>query len=331
MKFYDYRGNVLPTVKSYFQDELETTANSVRALRTEPCLVFPLCTDIHYLSATSQVPHSFDTMIRNMDALSNLIRLDFVACLGDVVDGESTRSVTVNQLQHIFDGFRSLDMPLMFSSGNHDANRYGSDTPFTLDELFKFEYYGRRNDATGGQNWYLDFANFKIRFIGLCTTSTGTSGTAYAYPTGTDVWLTGVLDGVPEGYTVVLLEHLSPIAEHNWNRTLPTGASGVLSAVNTWLAADNSNRLIEFIGHAHSDYSFTSPWLTICTTCQKAETVFTEDKTADPSKHPAGAKQWKMTPGTATEDCWDVVVLRPESKKVNCIRFGAGEDREFTY
>lgn len=35
--------------------------------------------------------------------------------------------------------------------------------------------------------------------------------------------------------------------------------------------------------------------------------------------------------GNATEQAWDVVVIRPTSRKINLIRFGAGVDREFSY
>ena len=39
----------------------------------------------------------------------------------------------------------------------------------------------------------------------------------------------------------------------------------------------------------------------------------------------------KRTLGNATEDCFDVVVVRPGSKKINLVRFGAGEDRALEY
>jgi hypothetical protein len=34
---------------------------------------------------------------------------------------------------------------------------------------------------------------------------------------------------------------------------------------------------------------------------------------------------------TASEDLWDVLVIRPQSRKINTVRFGAGEDREWSY
>jgi hypothetical protein len=34
---------------------------------------------------------------------------------------------------------------------------------------------------------------------------------------------------------------------------------------------------------------------------------------------------------TASEDLWDVLVIRPQSRKINTVRFGAGDDREWSY
>ena len=48
-------------------------------------------------------------------------------------------------------------------------------------------------------------------------------------------------------------------------------------------------------------------------------------------KRPVGYSAPFREINTATENLWDVLIIRPESKTINTIRFGAGEDREWTY
>ena len=37
------------------------------------------------------------------------------------------------------------------------------------------------------------------------------------------------------------------------------------------------------------------------------------------------------TAGTATEDCWNIILVKPISKQLDVIRFGAGSDRYMHY
>ena len=44
-----------------------------------------------------------------------------------------------------------------------------------------------------------------------------------------------------------------------------------------------------------------------------------------------GAIHNERVEGTATEDCWNIVIIQPNSKKIKIIRFGAWQDKEYTY
>ena len=81
-----------------------------------------------------------------------------------------------------------------------------------------------------------------------------------------------------------------------------------------------------FSGHNHVDAAFTSPDLSIMTNCQRFE-----NENGNPALWASGATKPPRQLGTASEDCWDVVVIRPQSRKINMVRFRAGEDREFSY
>lgn len=341
MAIYDIDGTRLDQagveIKSYFEEEMADTVGKVKALQTEPCIIFPVCTDIHYLS----VNETFEEMVNNMRYLSTKVRLDAVACLGDLTDGDVAQNTTIERINHMFDRFRELNLPVMFAAGNHDANGYYQRPWFTQDQIAQVMYSNNRNDVEfsgGTQNWYMDVPSKKIRFLSLCSANTTTNSSRYGFPDGTNTFVANALNTTPEGYVVVLLVHLSPIASQNWNNTVQINASGVLSAINTWLGADNSHSMISFMGHSHADYHFTEPWLNIAINCQKTEPSITEDyvvtqemKDADTDKGVVGAKHWHNVIGTYKEDCWDICVIRPASRKVNMIRFGVGEDREFTF
>lgn len=343
---YDIDGNSLSSssevsIKSYFEAEMDDTVSKVKALQTEPCVIIPICTDIHYLSTDGcSNNQTFETMIDNMKYLSKKIRLDAVACLGDLTDGNVAQATTITRLNHMFDRFRELGLPILFASGNHDSNGYSGAAWFTLDQLAQTQYSNNHNEAifsAGTHNWYWDLPAHKMRFIGLSSACAENTTSRYRFPTGTDAFVQEALSSTPNGYLVVLLVHLVPIAAQNWNNTIQQNASGVKSAIDTWLEADNTHTLISFMGHSHADYAFTSPWLNVAINCQKTEDIYTEDFTVtqerknNGDKGVLGAKHWHNIAGTYKEDCWDVCVIRPNSKKVNMIRFGVGEDREFTY
>lgn len=340
---YDYAGNLIiteggsdePTVASYFRAELEDTVSKVKALQTEPCLVFTLCTDAHYASHDTTL---FPKTITNMKAFAKQVRTDGIICLGDMTDGNGTQDVTTARLDSIMPLLKNSGFPVYFTAGNHDCNAYSSASYyFTTSQAYQKYYAPCSNnvfaDTTShGVNFYKDFDEHKIRLISLDATNTESGSVPhYRYPENTTTWFSNILPNTPSGYTVILMTHLSPYSTHNWNETGANNATAVKNAIETWLTT-SGNTIISFIGHSHSDFSFDDPYLEIAFHCNKIEPNYTEDRIEDGTgKFPVGAKFWKRTTGTVTEDCWDAVVIRPTSRKVNCIRFGAGEDREFDY
>lgn len=318
-------------IKSYYETEMETTVASVKALMTEPCLVFPLCTDIHYLSKDST---NFVRMIENMAEFTKHIRCDGLICLGDLTDGgqndsSATKAVTGQRAEYMMNAMRNIGIPLLFCVGNHDDNRYKSTDQFTLSELYEHYYSKSYNDvewnvANSGVDYYIDFPQYKIRMFSLCTDRPG----GYGYPTDTRVWFENSMASVPEGYIVVVLQHISVYGTQNLGGTAPSNAQNVYTSLEAFV--NNGGTVIQLYGHSHADMAFTSPFLSIATCCQKRENLETDEPTYY-AQLPEGAVTWERPEGTAAEDCWDVVVIRPTSKHIDMVRFGAGQDRSFTY
>ena len=90
-----------------------------------------------------------------------------------------------------------------------------------------------------------------------------------------------------------------------------------------------SNFKMLFYGHVHYDCEFTAPFTEdnpILAFAQNANKCYNHDRG---ESWPAQAVLPERRYDTETEDCFDVVVIRPQYGKVNLVRFGAGVDREF--
>lgn len=57
--------------------------------------------------------------------------------------------------------------------------------------------------------------------------------------------------------------------------------------------------------------------------------VYTKAK--QPGTIPSFAEKYQRDAGDVTEDLWDIIVIKPGSKQVRIVRFGAGSDRTFSY
>lgn len=336
MAINDIYGNVIPTgdpvIESYYEAEMEDTIAKVRAEQTEPCLIFPLATDIHRGFGVTQI---FGKMIANMNYFSRKIKCDFVMNLGDLVDGVGITDEEAIALGYDSStSFLEINAPYLFAEGNHDNNIYNSSGGFsgsklTLAEVFNAYFGDIRADVHNANEsfteYYVDFESKGIRVIVLNSCNSG-NGTNYAYGSSTATWLASVLDSSKLN---IICSHLAPIPAQNWNNVNPTNSTAVKNAIQSFV--NNGGDVVQLCGHTHADYYFTSPWLTIFNCCQlqRQADITNEHFTVivDPIDLNAPARE----EGTATEDCWTVFVVKPVSRTIKAIRFGAGNDRAFTY
>lgn len=327
MAIYDIEGNRLDQagveIKSYYASEMEDTISKVRALQTEPNLTLFYITDIHayFVSGAETL---YKTSIDNMRYLLTEIPCDGVVNLGDSIEGYASSVTAMGYGNLISNEFRKIGVPYFSVIGNHDDNRYHSASAqrLTVGQRYQSLVGATRrvvSDAAG-LNYYVDFPEFKIRMICL----NAVADYSYKYDADTCTWLTSVALDTPAGYGVLLNTHVAPSGAWNYNNTTPANASTILSALSTYAASKDVVGII--CGHNHVDAVFSSPHpgATLC--CEKFE-----NENGDPAKWPSGAVKPTRTLGTASEDCWTVAVIQTISRKVNLIRFGAGEDRSFTY
>lgn len=311
-------------INPQYKAEMDATIASVHDAITEPALVFPLVTDIHYQS----VNNFFDDCIDNMKAFAESVKCDFILNLGDDTDGNQTQEITLARAYYMRKRFNEIDVPYYHAIGNHDTNYYQSHPKLSSDQIYSAYLSNTRGvhfDMTAGEkNFYRDFDELGIRLVVL----DGNHNTAYAFSANTATWLANT--ALDTDYIVVIGVHFSPIANQNWASKAMTNAPAVASAIQAFV--DNGGTVIQFCGHSHVDYAFSTPWLSIHCDCQKFEQVDTSMggydhliENADDFDSPARVE------GTATEDCWNVIVIKPISRTVDLIRFGAGNDRTYSF
>lgn len=318
-------------IESYYEDEMSDTVAKVQKEISEPCIVFPAPTDVHIGSTAPQI---FSKTANNLAKLTELVKCDFVSCLGDLIDGSTTQATSMGYALQATDAFRKCLAPYVAVQGNHDNNPYNSSggmggLDFSINQVFMGLFNSTRdvvvNESENGTDYYFDIEpSIRVIVLNACNVKRAHN---YAYGSTTATWLTGALD---TDRTVLLLEHLSSISSQVWNNNSPTGYSGITSALTSFV--NGGGKLVQLSGHSHVDLAFINPWLSVmfaCAKCKQASTDTTEmNKISgyiDEIRSPA------RTVGTATEDAWTVCVLKPNSQELAAIRFGAGADRYFHY
>ncbi len=324
---FDINGNELVSsvkIKPYFNDEMSDTIAKVRELQTEPNLTFFYITDIHsyFVSGAEEL---YKTSIENMRYLLTEIPCDGIVNLGDSIEGYSTSALAKKYGNLVSNEFRKIDLPYYATIGNHDDNRYHSSNTtqrLTVAERYQLCINPTRDVVfdTTGLNYYVDFPEYKIRMIFLNSVSDYT----YKYTDETCTWFSTIALDTPSEYGVIINTHAAPSGTWNYNSTTPANSATILSSLSTY--AESKDVISILCGHNHVDDVFSSPYpgATLC--CAKFE-----NENGDPAKWPAGSVKPERTLGNYTEDCWTVVVIRPNSRKINLVRFGAGSDYELSY
>lgn len=320
-------------MKPYFSDEMVDTVAKVRARQIGPCATFALCTDLHYRDIVEQyrpfAPYAPLAMTLTMKELGKRVRLDNVICMGDIIDGRQSVAQAKKDVNDIMRFFARTEVPLLYSMGNHDDNRYyhkdGGDRLFTKPEIHAYyvEHADERTSVGGaeyGCNYYRDLERNKIRLIILCSTNIAGS---YNFTSDTRTWLTNTFASMPLGYKAIIFSHTPLQGDHAYGESFTSG-----SAVKDIINSNLDKFIIFFDGHTHADAQWASPILEV--TLGASKCYNTQDGTPG-ADGPAEAYFCERAAGNEKEVLWDVVVVDADNELVSCIRFGAGVDRYVHY
>lgn len=320
------------TPKPYFATELTDTIGKLRNLQARKSLTLAVCTDLHYRDIGEGyrpfAQYSALGMMVNMREMAKVVRFDNVVCLGDAIDGRWSAAQALRDAHDMMRFFGGIRVPLLYTLGNHDDNRYfsaqGGDRQLTAQEMFGYFVLpdDERIESDGSMancNWYRDIERHQIRIIApIGITFNG----AYGFTQETQTWFASAFTSLPSGYKAIVITHEPMVSEQGW-----AGApSGAINMVNI-ITANISRVICVIFGHTHIDNVYLDPYTAINIASSKAYGM------AEGGMDEAPEDAWfpERAAGDVTEQLWDVVSLDQDNSIISFIRFGAGVDRHIHY
>lgn len=310
--------------------------------------------------------------------ISKLAGVDLIVSNGDNVDGSigtqntdvisssKAKDIIINEHKYaieVLSGAKGSNIPMFFNRGNHDSgarkkSNSGSTNSLSNEELANlYNTNGAYGEIRGYDNlcWYLDFADKKVRVIGLnsedLSDATDSSGIwsendidNHKFSQAQLTWLANVALKVPADYSIVMFWH-TPL-DGAFGATNGLVNSDVLKAIlinfknstsqsitnsdnsvniNVDFTGNSNNKIIAiFNGHYHRDAidTATIPGITMVET-DKAGCFwdFWNNRNEDSSRKY----------GTSTETVFDIISIDLSNKQINMYRYGAGDNRSINY
>lgn len=271
---------------------------------------FVFITDTHnYYSNTEHSP----SLIKEIQESTYI---GFTAFGGDGINAADTEEIMKNRFASFFSSFRDIKnfFPII---GNHEfysdwlnpGEYKGGITASEVYSYFNKDLERIITDGDGLAGYCIDNPIKKIRyyFIGC---------NYYAQiPDQTKAWLIQSIQNIPAGYTVIVMTHQ---ATNDAVTDVSTSFSDIhpyLVAMNT---AGNSICPLVLCGHTHIDGMFTKDGIHYVATTTD-DCALEEDPNLNRS------------PGTTSEQAFDVVSIDKENAHIYFTRIGAGSDRDFSY
>lgn len=197
--------------------------------------------------------------------------------------------------------------------GNHDTNYFhGNPEQMTQEEASR--YYLNQKDPW----YYVDFEEQKLRCLFLYSFD-HFQKIRYGFPAEEVEWVERVLSDTPEDFSVIVFAHVPLLAKmHFWSDRI-RNSEGMKKAFDEYV--QKGGMILGYVhGHNHADQvEYTENFPIIAVGCAKCEDF--------KDKKPEGSITYDRKMGTASQELWDVMVIDTKGKKIDFVRFGAGEDR----
>lgn len=315
-------------VPSYYEQHLLNKIPSIRNNMMEVGKngeTFIFITDIHW-----------DNNDRNSPALINDIRkhlnIDIIVCGGDLINEGEKEAMASNMV----DCVRAFSFPNSFfpcAFGNHDSNKnnQGSmeDRWFSDNDIYALMYKQNSNNVKylndTDKSFYFDNETTKTRFIVI---DSGVNG-VFANQTVFTSLINSMLS-VAENWKIVMVCHwLNNNAWYQIYYDLSTAINAYNSRTSASISTvsktyDLSTAKGEVVlllgGHMHKDMDTT-------TNNGSVPVVLTDSDNGTRSDN----TDYPYIKETLTEQCFDVITIDYESRKIKAVRIGRGADREWIY
>lgn len=305
--------------KRCFVEEVVKTADTVYEKMSEgKAVVFALLSDSHYV-----VNGTWEDTINNIREVHRKVGFDGIIHLGDLQDGLLDKKMCRRISTKCINDMREICEPVYLTIGNHDTNYFkGNESWLSEDE--QYGIFGRYNDRyvkrEGTNGWYyVDYEHVNLRMIFLSSFN-HQENIRYGFPIEEVEWIQKVLEETPDGYKVVVFSHDAPLAKLDYWASEIRNGEKILQILEGYDSMPGKHILAYIHGHTHADYVYEERRFPIISIgCCKCE-YFSDKK-------PEGSARYKRKLNDVTQDLWDALVIIPDKKTLEFVRFGAGEDR----
>lgn len=339
----------------YIKEEI-AIVNALSAAKTDNTIVIALNTDNHYNDSDGK-DYKQAAMAKNIASMATRVGADFVANLGDIIEGyndnltpETYHFPYVNQarLSDIVNALATATLPLIYSIGHHEmypiADIFNGDVRtenrgFTMAEVRRAVFginetsytKGFRlglNDTcvddnpSNGQSFYFDYTKGAgtIRFIVV----DGCDYTSRGYSPETITFVTNALtDAKQNDLPVIMMCHIPPISAGVISGTASKSRNE--DEYNAAIDGVGANIIAYFYGHVHHDNIIPAgvlkPYPLIGFDCMKLYRQWSTPPAPMYGNPTCPARQIN----TYTEYAFDFVTIDTVTHEINCYRFGAGD------
>ena len=322
----NYRLNNLENVKivNYYDDEISNSLTSIMTNNfiEDEVFNFIIFSDTHY----DETKNEYKNLFTNIKKINESINIDGVFHLGDVLkDCGVTKKISLMK-DFMTEFYKCCDIPFV-AFGNHDKQQEGDKqlrnmllnkivSKVTSYNLDKFYYYYDspycRYIVLNEEELNYGFSEDQINF--LCEALLSSNGKSIVILSHRQMFGKYISD-LP---TVRNREEVQQILLALKNKT-----SYHSSLVNVDFSNSSSKLISCFNGHYHCDYNYKQDGINNISVTNALCSVdnFTGENGVKPNK----------TKGTYTEIAFDIVTVQKNSKTIKITRFGAGDDRSFTF
>ena len=316
-------------IPEYYQSHLENKEKDIRTKIANAGIngdAFIFITDIHYETNTKHSEALIKHICKNTP-ISKVIHG------GDLINsvGGANWEPALEYMKNIIYKYSNWNFSTYFIAGNHEFNNPGASTDpayvarqLTREQLSSLLSNGHNNDCVYDNTsiaFYWDDKKTKTRYFTChCIYSSGVDADSVKF-------VVENLNTTPNDYDIILFTHNG--FTHQWYLEAFRPIYDAFHAYinhstftynGTTYDYSNKNGTIigAFGGHYHMDGAFKSYANYILTTTDNCNQENQESSLT-------------RTSGTITEQAFDVVIINKQLRKIQCVRIGAGEDREFTY
>ena len=316
----------------YLNSEIEDTVGKMLTASTEKCMLIAFTTDNHYGASDGK---NWNDTINSIKTINNKYKLDVVIDGGDMINGDETVANAKERLSGMIADMDIKNVKSYAAVGNHDDNSFTATPQVLIPQADLYALFGRpfstNYDVLNGEKvyGYKDFDSLGIRFIVLDSrlgdTRVGDDPLNWGFDTDQISWVENV--ALDTDYQVVFFSHCGLTKEYSVGNYQPVNGDVLRGKIETFIG--NGGTVIGFFhGHTHWDFigqkSETNGFHEVSTGCSRVQNY-------TPSYSPDGATVPTRENGTTSQELIDIICIKPDSREVDMIRFGAGSDRTFTY